>query len=699
VTLASRQFFVGAIMPNNIPAIVQSQDFFSRRKYFEALQTIETAVATDPSNCELQAELGRILCYYQRENEAVDCLEKAWPAAGSQELAAILANYTNSRKELTQRLDLPDTIGQELWTRIQPFWPASPQFVGTKISAILIVKNEEKHLERCLQSIQGGVDEIIVVDTGSTDKTVEIAESFGAKIGHFEWCNDFSAARNYSLGLATGDWALWIDADEAVSQESWNPIYESVIRPHFGGYFTRIVNFTDENETTEYTHAPIRLFRIDPRIRFTGSIHEQISPAIDALGWPTAHLDKVTIHHYGYKPSEIEAKDKLNRTIDMLQVEIEREPNDSFHWFNLANVYSVAKRYSDSVEAAKKCISLMEPTNAFASLTHQLLSGGLNSVDKAEEAVDIALAAKRAGCFTILNQFELAHSYLLLRKFEDGLVAIEACLNMSWPDDMTGDRGIVTHKSHVLKGQILCELNRLEEAGACIDFALTVDPAFGLSKFAKAIILERQENHSEAENWFKNCLSDTSVAWQSLKGLARISLERENWEDACNFSWAALEARPNDKEAWTSWAKALEGIGDPTKMIESYQAYTDKHGDHADVLTNWGRSLEIQGDYQGAVEKYVLSTEVDPTCSNAWLNLGDLLFKAGSFGEAATSYQNALQIEPVQPDAWFCLGNCCGNLNVWEAAVSAYSQALTIDPSHAGAAHNLEVAKGELAAA
>ncbi len=689
----------GATMSNSHSAIVQSQSLFSARKYQEALQAIELAVTTDPKVGELQAELGRILCYFQRENEAVDCLEKAWPASGSKELAGILANYVNSRKELTQRLDLPDSKGDELWNRMQPFWPASPEFVGNKISAILIVKNEENHLERCLQSIQGGVDEIIVVDTGSTDKTVEIAESFGATIGHFEWCNDFSAARNYSLGLATGDWALWIDADEAVTPESWNPIYEAVVRPHFGGYFTRIVNFTDENETTEYTHAPIRLFRIDPRVRFTGSIHEQISPAIDALAWPTAHLDKVTIHHFGYKPSEIEAKDKLNRTIDMLQVEIEREPNDSFHWFNLANVYSVAKRYSDSVDAAKKCISLMEPNHMFASLTYQLLAGGLNSVDQADAAVDVALEAKQAGCFTILNQFELAHSYLLLRKFEEGLVAIEACMNMRWLDDMTGDRGITTHKSHVLKGQILCELNRLEEAETCIDFALAIDPAFGLSKFAKAVILERKGKHDEAENWFKNCLSDPSVAWQSLKGLGRISSENENWTEAKDYSWAALEARPNDKEAWIIWAKALEAIGDLALMIEAYQAYTEKHGDHADVLTNWGRSLESQGDLPGAVEKYLLSTEVDPTCSNAWLNLGDLLFKAGSFGEAATSYQNALQIEPVQPEAWFCLGNCCGNLNVWEAAVSAYNQALTIDPDHTGAAHNLEVAKGELTAA
>jgi glycosyltransferase involved in cell wall biosynthesis len=96
-----------------------------------------------------------------------------------------------------------------------------------KISACLIVKDEERHLDRCLSSLQGIVDEIVVVDTGSTDGTLEIAQSHGAVIGSFDWCDDFSAARNASLDLATGDWVLWIDADEALTPESASSIRPS----------------------------------------------------------------------------------------------------------------------------------------------------------------------------------------------------------------------------------------------------------------------------------------------------------------------------------------------------------------------------------------------------------------------------------------------------------------------------------------
>ena len=84
----------------------------------------------------------------------------------------------------------------------------------TTISLCMIVKNEGHNLHRCLQSVQGFVNQIIVVDTGSEDNTVEIARSYGAEVHFFEWCDDFAAARNHSLSFATGDWILVLDADE-----------------------------------------------------------------------------------------------------------------------------------------------------------------------------------------------------------------------------------------------------------------------------------------------------------------------------------------------------------------------------------------------------------------------------------------------------------------------------------------------------
>ena len=88
----------------------------------------------------------------------------------------------------------------------------------------MIVKNEEKHLVRCLRSVRDVVDEMIIVDTGSTDKTIDIAKVFGAKVFDFPWTGDFSAARNHSLAQATGDWILILDADEVISSRDFDEL-------------------------------------------------------------------------------------------------------------------------------------------------------------------------------------------------------------------------------------------------------------------------------------------------------------------------------------------------------------------------------------------------------------------------------------------------------------------------------------------
>lgn len=661
----------------------------------EAIALLRTSSDTLGHPPEIEVELGLQLCFVQREDEALECLRNAWPNECCEPLAKVLTQYGFARIDRAQRLGVDDAPGKAFWNRIQPFASPNQSFSSTKLSAVLIVRNEEGNLSRCLESIKGKVDEIVVVDTGSNDATVSIANSYGATIGYFEWCDDFSAARNASLDLATGDWALWIDADEEVDPSSWPSIWEAVIRHQFGGYFVPIVNYTDEAERNEYTHAPIRLFQLKTGIRFENKIHEQISPSLDRLGLATATLDRARIWHYGYKPSEMDAKQKIVRTIAMLEAQVEESPNDAFHWFNLANAYSVAKRYAESATAARTCLRFLDPGNNYGSLTFQLLQGALNATERADEALTAALECKQAGFFTILNQFELAHSFFLLRRFDDALTAIEACMAMPWHVDMTGDRGIVTHKSLTLKGQILLGLDRPAEALECFDESFFVDPEFGLTILGKAMVFDRTGKYTEAIQWYSDAVKHPSVAFESLKGLARAYNKLGDFENSLKFAASANSADPNDREAWSLMTLAFEGMGNITQQIECYADFTERHGAHADVLTNWGRALADTGELESAALKFNSAIEADPGCSNAWLNLADLFYSCGLYQDAITAYDAALRIDPVNANAWFCLGNAAGQLGAWEAAMAAYSQTLRLQPGHEPASHNLGIAEDE----
>lgn len=206
------------------------------------------------------------------------------------------------------------------------------------ISLCMIVKNEERFLAQCLRSVADAVDEIIVVDTGSTDKTIEIAKSFGATVIEREWRNDFSWARNESIAPATKRWILFLDADEELIPESKAALAELRTVPAYrNAVWVRCFNKADDYlGTGDMSHALIRIFPNDAEIRFRGLIHEFPSCADSPTGLH-AVIAPISIVHHGYLKDVVAERNKGQRNLDIVQAAAEREPEDPFHWFNLGN--------------------------------------------------------------------------------------------------------------------------------------------------------------------------------------------------------------------------------------------------------------------------------------------------------------------------------------------------------------------------
>lgn len=211
--------------------------------------------------------------------------------------------------------------------------------MSNRISLCMIAKNEEQNIGRCLQSVKGVVDEIIVVDTGSSDKTCQIAQGFGAKVQSFMWNDNFSDARNASLDLATSDWILVLDADEELTKESRKILHQAVLQPGVEGYFIKIVNVAGDDNCPETTaDAVFRLFRNRPAYRFRGAIHEQICNVITEKSSKAQFpfIEDLIIFHYGYLSSHIEGKDKKRRNRALLEKELMTNPDDCLLKFHYA---------------------------------------------------------------------------------------------------------------------------------------------------------------------------------------------------------------------------------------------------------------------------------------------------------------------------------------------------------------------------
>lgn len=185
------------------------------------------------------------------------------------------------------------------------------------LSFCTIVKNENKNLHRCLASVKAYVDEMIVVDTGSSDGTPENALNYGAKVKYFEWCDDFAAARNYAISQASGDWILMLDADEELVVMSDDFLDELRLRPDIIAYLLAHIEVNDQSKTTPAYR--MLLFRNISGISYVGRFHEKLQYLNqDNSKNQVGYINSLKVLHYGYNKEQQQQKN-ISRDIPMLE--------------------------------------------------------------------------------------------------------------------------------------------------------------------------------------------------------------------------------------------------------------------------------------------------------------------------------------------------------------------------------------------
>jgi predicted Zn-dependent protease len=227
------------------------------------------------------------------------------------------------------------------------------------LSLAMIVKNEEKFLGDCLRSVEGVVDEMVIVDTGSTDNTVAIARQFGARILEIPWPDDFSLARNVGLDAVTTPWTLIMDADEEFVADDAEKLRQALLHPTADAYNIRIISLMDRAEDITESYVT-RVVRNHPALRFTGAIHEQLFHSISQAHMALTQLD-VRLTHKGYLQSIIQGKNKQERNRQLLEKHLASNPNDSYILWQLAQTYLPMGRAADAVKVSRQAVKLMGP--------------------------------------------------------------------------------------------------------------------------------------------------------------------------------------------------------------------------------------------------------------------------------------------------------------------------------------------------
>ncbi|MBC7104527.1 MAG: glycosyltransferase, partial [Firmicutes bacterium] len=270
--------------------------------------------------------------------------------------------------------------------------------MAPRVSLCMIVKDEEENLRRCLASVAGVVDEVVVVDTGSGDGTVGVAREFGAAVYTFPWNGSFGEARNASLEPATGDWILFLDADEELARESGPVLRRLVTNEAVEGYFVKIVNYLGHEGWVETSPDLVfRLFRNRRDYRFRGAVHEQIADVILERN-PGARYEvaeDLVIFHYGYLDRQIRNKDKKNRNLALLQEELRHAPENPVLRYHYGVELYRAERYEEAAEELLRAAGACPPQAIYLPKlwrTVVLAYQAAGRYDEALRAVETALA-------------------------------------------------------------------------------------------------------------------------------------------------------------------------------------------------------------------------------------------------------------------------------------------------------------------
>ena len=288
----------------------------------------------------------------------------------------------------------------------------------------MIVKNEEGNIAACLGPVMRLVYDVVVIDTGSTGRTVEIARGLGANVFHFPWVDSFAAARNESLRHATGEWVFWLDADDRIDGENLERlrVLLASLTDENVGFVMKCHCLPDPVSRRSTTVDHVRLFRRHPGLRWRYRVHEQILGSLRELGADVRWSD-VVIQHTGYQDPALRQR-KLQRDLRLLMLEQAENGGDPFVLFNLGMILHELHRPGEALGCLRESLRQSHPSDSIVRKLYGLISQCHRQLGQKEEALASCREGRRHYPFDVELLF---HESVVLKEMGD-VNGSEACL-------------------------------------------------------------------------------------------------------------------------------------------------------------------------------------------------------------------------------------------------------------------------------
>ncbi|MBI5409776.1 MAG: tetratricopeptide repeat protein [Nitrospirae bacterium] len=484
------------------------------------------------------------------------------------------------------------------------------------LSLCMITKDEENYLEDCLESIHSIVDEIIIVDTGSKDKTVEISKKYNSKVFNFEWCNDFSEARNFSLSKATCDKILVLDADEIISDldlprmakllKSKKELSYSFITRNYTDLWEEAnwkpVDFAYQKESKGFSgwilSEKVRLFPNDRRILFNGKVHELVEQSLFKLNGRILKSN-IPIHNYGLVRKDRTDKSHANKDTSYLKI-YEKEI--------LAN--------TASIETLKRAAIIYKNTGAINK-----------SIDTLKQVLSIKSDSWET-CAFLASIYAEQGSHELAIEYYQRAIQIH-------PHDT---------QLHNNLGSSYLEIGKEDEAVSEWEKALKINSDYILSNI----------------------------------NLAGLYLKNKGYERAIKLYKHVLEIHPNNTKALINLGFIHDQMGEYADSAIYYCKIFDKEPNNAEAHNNLGVVLSKLNMNNDAIKEFKLAIQYNPRYSEAYNNLGVIFMREGLYQEAIEMFEKAISYKPEYANAYYNLGKCYEITHNDDLAKEQYRKALKL---------------------
>jgi tetratricopeptide (TPR) repeat protein len=610
------------------------------------------------------------------------------------------------------------------------------------LSLIMIVKDEQEMLPGCLEAVRDVVDEMIVVDTGSTDDTVTIAEGFGAKVVHFPWNGSFADARNVSIDHATGDWVMYLDADEHLMPEDAPALRDLLGKTWREAFYLVETNYTGGDDSgAAVTHHALRLWRRRPQYRFEGRIHEQKTHTMPTYLPERFETTTIRMRHYGYLRSRITAKDKSRRNIELLEIEARENPSP-FNRYNLGSEYLAlgdaarAREHFDAAWADLRQHDRWQGAGYATLLAARVATArrGAGDIAGARQVIAEGLAAFPDHTDLVLEDAMCAREQGSL---DEARALAQRCLEMGdAPARYAATVGSGTFLAACLLAELEQAAGRDAEAERLYrealdrheDYVAPVLPLVALmaargadeteiaasvpgrptARLLAATALYESGRHEAADRWFRGVLAAQPANGAARIGLVEALLSQRRYEDAAAEAALEVSHSPLAATAWSArlFAIAVMGDGDeleagleaaaaaglPAHDAQLYRAWADAlrgrpltrmlPGPAAETAATALEAL-LRVEEFGAFERLAPVWEsIDIDSQERHERLARIYLRRGFLESAADEWIASVRIEP-DAGAMLGLAQVAVARGMHAEAVEFAEEAVALDPGHA----------------